>query len=275
MIWACPICQQALIVDAGSVVCSDGHRFDRSRQGYLPLLPAHHKRSLEPGDSRTMLLQRREFLQRGFYRPLADLLSRQMLTASEDRDRNVTCLDTGCGEGYYLHSVAESQRSHNHTFHGYGSDIAKEAVKLASANYKSLEFAVASSFQLPVLSDSVDILVRIFAPGESSEVARVLRHGGEFWRVVPGPSHLSELKSMLYQQVKLHDLPEVPAGFQLLDQQQLEFELELTDNLSVCLLLGMTPFAWSGSPEQQKTVRALPSLAVTASFVLQRYELQP
>lgn len=257
--------------EGSGVVCSEGHRFDRAKQGYLNLLPAHHKGSKAPGDDRAMLLARRDFLQAGHYRPLVQLLAEKMLISAESAPASITCLDCGCGEGYYLNSLSDHLAANGYKLNGFGSDIAKDAVKLASSSYKQLNFAVASNFKLPVESSCVDILLRIFAPGDSSEVTRVLASGGEFWRVVPGPNHLQELKTHLYDRVNAHDLPSTPDGFAELESCSVEYDLVLDDNASVNQLLAMTPFSWQGSSEKQAALRSLNSLSVTVSFVFQRY----
>lgn len=271
MIWSCPICQKTLNDQNKSVACENGHQFDRAKQGYLPLLPAQHKRSAVPGDDRAMLLARRDFLQAGFYQPLADLLADTMIDRVHSHPTAVSCLDTGCGEGYYLNYIAVRMASASLDFEGYGCDIAKEAVRLASSSYKNLQFAVASNFKLPVISSSVAVVLRIFAPGDDNEVVRILSPEGEFWRVVPGENHLQELKSRLYDNLTTHSLPQTPEGFEEIEQLSLGYLISLPTNASVHQLLQMTPFAWQGSAEKQTSLRSLDKLQITASFVLQRY----
>lgn len=271
MIWACPLCQQALSVEASVASCPHGHRFDRARQGYLNLLPAHHKRSRAPGDDRQMLLQRREFLQRGHYQPLAAALQGMAADFVAQRE-TLTLLDTGCGEGYYLSEIQRGLEQTGKAMELYGSDISKEAARLAAAQYKDIRFAVASSFQLPVLTDSVDLVLRIFAPGDVSEVLRVLKPGGQFWRVVPGPRHLQELKQELYQQPKLHRIPEVPEGMIEVAMWEVKATMSLTSAQEVAALLQMTPFVWRGSQEGRARLQSMQSLSVTTEFVVQCYD---
>lgn len=277
MIWACPLCHSVLTLDENGAFCDTGHRFDRAKQGYLHLLPAHQKRSSAPGDDRQMLLQRREFLQAGFYSPLANLLQEQWLKLLSRRAGHLssamTLLDCGCGEGYYLHQLQTVSKSGSGDVCFYGIDISKEAAKLSARELPEAEIAVASGFQLPVQSGSVGLLLRVFAPGDSAEVARVLQPDGEFWRVVPGPEHLLELKQSLYQKVKRHELPAAPEGFELAEQIELRFTMALDSNRAVQQLLQMTPFVWRGSVEGKKSLQALDSLEVTAEFMLQKYRL--
>ena len=58
--------------EANTWRCTQGHSFDIARQGYVNLLPVQNKRSRDPGDSKTMIVARQEFLVAGFYQPIAD-----------------------------------------------------------------------------------------------------------------------------------------------------------------------------------------------------------
>lgn len=271
MIWACPLCKAALQETETGVACESNHRFDRARQGYLHLLPAHQKGSRAPGDDRKMLQQRREFLQEGFYEPLAKLLQEQWLRLIEGTDDSLSLLDSGCGEGYYLRQLQEVSEPYGDRVSLYGIDISKEAAKLASRELAGVDVAVASGFQLPVKDSSLDVLLRVFSPGDSEEVARVLKTNGEFWRVVPGENHLVELKRSLYREVKQHDLPETPKGFELVGQESLTFLMHLSTPNAVKQLLEMTPFVWRGSREGKERLQSATQLDVTAEFVLQKY----
>lgn len=75
MHWRCPVCHELLHVKGASLTCSNQHTFDRAKEGYVNLLLANKKKSSDPGDSKPMLVSRRQFLQQGFYAPLADALA--------------------------------------------------------------------------------------------------------------------------------------------------------------------------------------------------------
>ncbi len=271
MIWACPICKAPLRLGEGGVHCPRNHQFDRAKQGYLPLLPAHHRRSAAPGDDKAMLSGRRAFLQAGHYQPLVDRLAKELQELSAQRGSSLTLLDSGCGEGYYLQQLLVAAEAWSSGLDAYGIDISKEATKLSARALPEASIAVASSFQLPVLDDCVDVLLRIFSPGDSGEVARVLSSSGEFWRVVPGPEHLFQLKQALYDEATVHQLPSVPEGFELISEAPIEFSMSLEGSEAIGQLLQMTPFVWRGSETGKGELRRAVSLAVSASFVLQRY----
>lgn len=266
-IWRCPVCQEPLKFQDNQGYCDNNHRFDRARQGYYNLLLANQKRSNDPGDTREMMLRRRTFLNAGHYQPLADHLCLMLRDGQDRSDKPLTVLDSGCGEGYYLEQLSRSVKA----MHGYGLDISREALKLAAREYPERQWVVASSFSLPVQSNSVDRVLRVFAPGDDAEVRRVLRDGGELWRVAPGPEHLQQLKARLYDKVQLHKEPNIPDGFVELARDRLNFTLELISTEQIEQLLGMTPFAWQSSPQKLEQLRQLERLEVEADFIVQRF----
>ena len=80
-----------------------------------------------------------------------------------------------------------------------GIDISKFILRYAARREKGVEFAVASSYRLPVADGSIDLLVNCFSPLALEEFRRVLRPGGTFLYVVPAVDHLWELKEVLYE----------------------------------------------------------------------------
>lgn len=272
-IWACPVCQAPLKLLAQQAketssengwCCENNHHFDISKEGYTNLLLAHQKSSSNPGDTRAMITSRRAFLSAGHYRPLAEKLTHVL---SQHLDDKASVLDSGCGEGYYLQQLYQ-QRSDLHLF---GIDISRDAVKLASRQFSEGSFAVASSFNLPVLTSSVDALFRVFAPGDPMEVTRVLKPSGIFVVVSPGPRHLLALKELIYTKAQEHDLPNQQDGFHLLDEQRISYQLEIGDKESIKQLLGMTPFYWKGDRAAKAKLDDLGVLSTEVEFVLRVY----
>ncbi len=79
-----------------------------------------------------------------------------------------------------------------------------------------MNFCVASSQRLPFSDASFDAVVRIYAPCNAEELARVVRPGGWVITATPGPRHLLELKGLIYDEVRLHELKtEAMPGFRL------------------------------------------------------------
>ena len=83
----CPVCGDELVWQGNSCRCGQNHSFDVARQGYVNLLTNPNKHSKNPGDTREMVAARREFLDGGFYAPIAETLcglGRQYAPAGTD-----------------------------------------------------------------------------------------------------------------------------------------------------------------------------------------------
>lgn len=137
----CPICENYLLptADGKSYGCEKQHHFDLAKQGYLNLLPPHHKGSKNPGDSKEMVSARRLFLAQGFYAPVAQSISEQLVTFMDageayfSEHKTIRVLDLGCGEGYYSSQVRHNLSTYvSPSLEFYGIDVSKEAIRAAS-----------------------------------------------------------------------------------------------------------------------------------------------
>ena len=263
--WCCPVCKEPLNINGRSFQCSNRHTFDKAKEGYTNLLLSNKKNSAEPGDSKDMLLGRRAYLERGFYAPLADKLAELIKQTFPDNSA-LNILDAGCGEGYYPGRIAE-QLAGEHQF--MGIDISRAAMRMAGKRYKGMHFAVASSYELPVADNSVDVLLRVFAPVSDAEVARVLKPGGLYLWVHPGEQHLFELRVLIYDKPQPHtvanDKPTVE-GLVWQSMEAVNYPLHLPDGDAVKGLLSMTPYYWAASKEKQAACESLPELDLRADF---------
>lgn len=278
LVWQCPVCQTGLQKQRGQWRCSQGHCYDIAKEGYTHLLLANQKKSADPGDSKVMLRHRRDFLQAGYYEPLAQCIAILLQQFAPQKDR-LCLLDNGCGEGYYSHYLATQLPS----LQVRGVDIAKEGVRLASRHFAVLntsvaptspdkgtswrgEFAVASCFQLPLMSASVDAILRVFAPASAQEMRRVLSADGCIIAVYPGTQHLSELRHSIYAEVLPHEPPPALVGFTMVHEETLSWNLELPSSESIEQLLSMTPFFWRASDAVKQQLLAQSQWQVTVDF---------
>ena len=202
---ACPLDGTPLQCTGSAWTCASGHSFDIASQGYTNLLPVQHKRSRDPGDSKEMVAARRRFLTAGFYQPIAAAVSRAVL-ADLPADASISCLDAGCGEGYYLRQLAAAVGDEQ-TLALLGLDISKWAVLSAAKQDRRPSWVVGSNAKLPVLSGTLDRVLCMFGFPVYAEFARVLKPGGLLVQVDAGPDHLRELREIIYPSLK----PERPA----------------------------------------------------------------
>jgi 23S rRNA (guanine745-N1)-methyltransferase len=250
--------------------CSNGHSFDRAKEGYVNLLLAQHKKSADPGDSAAMIQARREFLSAGHYGFLARRIADWIRKLGVELPR---ILDAGCGEGYYLDSIRrlldKGSGQTDFELGGLGVDISRTAVRVAAKSYPQLGFAVASSFRLPLPSESLDVVVQVFAPGEPAEYRRVLSDGGLLIVASPGPRHLFQIKQRIYYRPREHvqEREELP-GFSALEDERLRHRLMLESSREIVALLGMTPLYWRADPQTQQAMAKLERLEVELDFRL-------
>jgi len=263
--WSCPHCSEQLqLTEAGSGwACINGHQFDRAREGYVNLLPASARHSRKPGDSDAMIAARRRIHDAGLYQRLAATIG-EMLQPLESV---ANMLDLGCGEGYYGDALqAAHPRAQLH-----GVDISRAAIRLAAKRHRHALFAVASSFQLPLPMASQDIVLRVFAPADDSQLLRVLAPGSAYLEVGPAGEHLWELRERLYQQPRPHaESRRVIAGLELESEQELSYRLDI-DRQLLTDLVAMTPFAHRGHREKRDSLLAIDQLSLQMAFVLRLF----
>ncbi|MFT5840951.1 MAG: 23S rRNA (guanine745-N1)-methyltransferase [Flavobacteriales bacterium] len=254
-LWKCPACSSVLLLDNKVWVCTNGHSYDVAKEGYVNLLLVQNKNSKQPGDNKQMVNGRRAFLEQGFYKPLADVITeifnQHLVTLTNQTEGNF--FDAGCGEGYYMSQVSQSCNQANIQIEFSGLDISKFAVQKAAKKYPDHHFAVASTFQLPLEDDSQDAVLQIFAPSSELEIHRVLKPSGIWITVNPAANHLYEFKQALYDKPTEHKAEQVtPKGFILAQQVNLSFVIHLTEPQQRENLLMMTPYYWSATAEKKQ-----------------------
>ena len=260
----CPICGEELNLTGKQYVCSRNHSFDVARQGYVNLLTVQQKHSLNPGDTREQVLSRREFLEAGFYAPIAEAL------IAEAKALGITgqILDVGCGEGYYSSRLADALEAPL-----TGLDISKEAVRCAAAKYKGKQWLCATAAHIPVEEGSVSLLTSLFALTLPQEFARVLQEGGYYFQVLAAEDHLLGLKGIIYDQLNFKEkntVPELP-GFALRKSVPIRFSFTV-EGQQIQNLFSMTPHVFRIGKDGAERLRKTETLTDTASCVLNIYQ---
>lgn len=263
----CPLCHDALTLEASAARCPRGHSFDRAREGYFNLLPVQHKNSLDPGDDADMVAARRAFLEAGFYARFRDTLVGLLAPLQPAQ-----LIDSGCGEGWYTTALAATAQATT------AFDISKNAMKRAAKRDAAITWLVASSNAIPLDNASADALVAIFSPLDTAEAARVLKPGAALLVAAPGEKHLWELREALYPEVRAHQAEkwqdELSPLFRYHSEARVQFQMELPDNATVNQLLKMTPHYWRAARERRTQVEQLPSLVTQADFRILQFRRQ-
>lgn len=259
----CPHCGRSFIYPlpgANALVCADGHSFDIARQGYVNLLTGHGTKFIS--DTADMVAARDAFLDAGHYSALANEVARQVskqlsraqlskaqLSAGESEPAVI--VDAGTGTGWYLHQVLASVNTETEEQFGempnvaaVGLDISKFALRRAARRNPQVANIVWDLWrELPLGTDTADVVLVIFAPRNVREFARILKPGGTVIVITPLPGHLAEIAQdagmLAIQNDKEVALVQAMAEhFVLVDSQELRVPLLLDppDVVNVALM---------------------------------------
>jgi len=264
----CPLCQSNFTQTNNTQICENNHHFDIAKEGYLNLLPVNAKNSKNPGDNKEMMMARRAFLNSGGYLPLAEklaALTNRLLAPIEAP----TLLDLGCGEGYYTDYLA-THLPDSTTINAL--DISKVAIRYAAKRYKTINFCVASAYDVPLTDDSLDAMIRIYAPSLESELQRLIKTNGYLITVTPAPRHLYELRTKIYEQVNEHiSENEAPTGFSKIEQITVNYPLHITESKVLQDLIQMTPFAWKFNEQKMQALLSEKEWQIECDFNIEVY----
>ena len=275
---ACPLDGAHLQHVGATWRCAAGHSFDIASQGYANLLPVQNKRSLDPGDSKEMVAARRRFLNAGHYELIAAATCHAALLDLAS-STTASCLDAGCGEGYYLRQLGAASGKPK-ALAVLGLDISKWAVlsaakqdKAQDKNNEQANWVVGSNAKLPVLPGTLDRVLCMFGFPVYSEFARVLKADGQLVQVDAGTDHLRELREIIYPVLKPErtNATAAPDGFCCLATETVRYTLELDGNEQIADLLAMTPHLYRASADGRARAAALTSLSLTVDVRLQRF----
>ena len=262
-IYKCPVCNLPLVKLERQYVCEKKHTFDISEKNHVNLLLANQKKMMD---------NRRSFLNKGYYWRFSEELNE--VIAAHLQPSGEYILDAGCGEGYFISMLKNNLGSdvNRTTIDYYGIDISKSAIKYATIRDKTINFAVGSSFNLPILDNSLDCVIRNFAPGEAREFSRVLKDTGKLIVITPAVDHLFELKERLYEKPRKHEVKnDFIEGFELIEHRQIKYNIDLKDNADIQNLITMTPYYWSITNEMKNKIDELKSFTTTLHFNIHVY----
>lgn len=260
----CPVCKNELFFENKTAKCENNHCFDLAKEGYVNLLSAH-KSGDSTGDNKEMAKSRRDFLEKGFYSPLASAVGDFIEKYTADGDG---VLDICCGEGYYTSYLAQK---YNRDF--YGFDLSKNMVRLAAKRNCGAKFFVANIASIPIKSNSVKLAFHLFAPFHSAEFSRILSDDGVIVTAIPGKEHLFGLKKVLYDEPYYND-EKAPAteNLELIDKIRVKNTIELDSKQDIKALFQMTPYYYHTPSEGMNRLDMLENLSTDIEFVLLVYK---
>lgn len=277
---ACPLCSAHFTRQQTTLVCANSHAFDIAREGYVNLL-----RKKLPGDTKEMLLARRTFFDQGYYQPVSDTINALVAAYAPSSLQNseglshLRILDAGCGEGYYLDRLRTYLSASDQPTLCLGIDISKDGIRLAARRYPESRFLVANLKERLVLQDAtIQVMLNIFSPRNAEEYARVLSSDALLLVVIPGPTHLHQLRSTLHllnieESKEQHVIEQFSPQFSLLTTQTLSYTLRLQQP-EISWLVMMTPNYWHLSPESRAALEQLETIQATVEMTFLLFQRQ-
>ena len=215
----CPVrdCRMPLAREPGRVLCPRGHLFDAARSGYINLLQPQDRRSKQPGDTAAAVQARRRLHDSGVTEPLLHAIAEILASSPSD-----IVLDTGCGDGFYLGTLARQTG-----FDAHGIDISVLAIDAAARRYPGCEWIVANADRcVPYADRSFSIVLSITARMNASEFRRVLRDDGRLLVALPAPEDLIELRGAGRDRVD-RTVETFARDFTLVDQRRVTASADL------------------------------------------------
>lgn len=189
-LFRCPVCGKSVKVRAGSrLFCKKEHSFDIAKNGYVNFAGAGGL----PGYGAALFAARRALFADGFYAPVAQAVADLAARYTPPAKRVPVLLDAGCGEGYYLASIACDSRFGGWTL--LGADLSRDAVAMAARRDTPACWCVADLADLPLQKGSVDVILNLLAPANYAEFKRILLPGGFLVKAVPGADYLREIRA--------------------------------------------------------------------------------
>ena len=244
--FACPICQEALDLVQQSLACPNRHSFDLAKFGYVNLAP---QAKASKDYDKENFQNRQLVLENGFYNHILNALSECLSPLAHPAN----ILDIGCGEGYYSRSLQE--RHPDHSF--YAFDLSKESIQLAAKSDQEwkVKWFVGDLAHLPLLDQSMDLLLDIFSPANYQEFKRVLAPDGRLIKVIPTATHLQEIRQKVKDHLDQVDysneqiIQHFSDHFTIENTIHCQERFELTPALREALL-SMTPLLFHVDPAQ-------------------------
>lgn len=240
----CPICHQTMTtVSPHSIHCSSKHTFDLARQGYVNFMTRFFKGNY---DKRLFLAKRNILSQTAIYTPLTEVIRHWIEGYSNSKSQPLHILDAGAGEGSLLQQITQNTSSV-----GWGIDIAKEGIAMASSTYDQQVWFVGDLAHSPFAEGQLDVILNILSPSNYEEFGRVMKKDGWIIKVIPRKQYLMEMRELLFRgrshqlDGREHVLDRFTKHHYLIDSIPLTYTLPVT-KVMMDSLIHMTPLAWHG-----------------------------
>ena len=187
----CPYCKNSLVLNETSLKCPNNHTFDLTKKGTINFITSAKIKESKIYNEK-LFTCRRKFIQKGYYEEVYNIIAE---TINSLNLNNLSILDLGCGEGTHTINILNKIKSN---YNYYAFDYSKSAINLASDYNNTNRFYFDGDVNnIPITTNSIDVIIDFLSPYSESEVKRVLKKGGMFIKVFPNKNYLLELRQAL------------------------------------------------------------------------------
>lgn len=233
------------VVDSKSLVCSQNHTFDFTKQGYVNLMthPSKSQYNQELFEARHKVI-----IESHLYAMMHEKITNVLRDYTGPLDKPFMVVDLGCGEGSHLQKILDGCMIPTMT--GIGLDISKEGIVMAAKRYKNPIWLVGDLAKSPLQDHSFHVILNILSPSNYEEFKRILAPNGLVIKVVPRSNYLKELREAIFDREEKKNYSNdktvslFKKHFQLIDMVHLNYSKNLSRD-ELINLVGMTPLAWS------------------------------
>ena len=165
----CPYCKEKMYFAGESLKCTNKHTFDITKKGTINFIISPKIKESKIYNEK-LFNCRRKFIENGYYADVYELIANEINDLNLD---DIKILDLGCGEG--IHSINILNKIKN-CYRYFGFDYSKCAINLASDYNSSNRFYFNGDVNnIPIASDSMDVIIDFLSPYSESEIKRVLK----------------------------------------------------------------------------------------------------
>jgi len=189
----CPICKTRFTDCIKYITCERNHGFDFSNSGYLNLL----RRSKNAIYDKSLFNARKQIIKNGFFEGVEQLIINTIIERYQQNER-LTILDMGCGDGAIFLNILSALKQVGLKYNAIGIDNSKDGVTIASRSDKSVMWLVSDIANVPIIENSIDVILNTLSPANYGEFNRLLKDDGIIIKTVPNNEYLTELRQAIH-----------------------------------------------------------------------------